>query len=53
MRVSGRNVLNFAEGFGAFRLPDLRFTISSREIRPEFDILVYLKTFYIYVLIIQ
>jgi hypothetical protein len=50
MRIDGKkNILSLAEGLKGLRLPDLRFTVSGRDVRPEFDILTYVKFFYIYI----
>jgi hypothetical protein len=42
------NILDFSKCFHDFRNPDLRFSVSSRDIRPDMDIMAYLKIVYIY-----
>lgn len=49
MKVEDNNILPLAEGLKGFHLPNIRFTVSSRDIRPEFDILTYIKITYIYI----
>lgn len=42
------NICEFSKCFRDFRNPELRFSVSSRDIRPEMDIMTYLKIVYIY-----
>ena len=43
-----RNTCDFSACFRDFRHPQLRFSVSSRDIRPDMDIITYLKVVYIY-----
>jgi hypothetical protein len=47
------NILDFSKGFEAFRDPRLRFSVSTRNIGPDMDIMTYLKIVYIYLDIAQ
>jgi len=42
------NVVDFNTFINAARNPDLRFTVSSRGIRPDIDMSIYLNVFYMY-----
>jgi hypothetical protein len=42
------NILDFSKRAHDFRNPDLRFSVSTRDIRPDVDIMTYLKIVYIY-----
>lgn len=46
--IQKNNILDFSKCARDFRHPDLRFSVSTRDIRPETDILMYLKIVYIY-----